>query len=81
MGLTNCGEGGHGGAGSELDSHANMIVAGEQSYVLSKSGLNDNARAFSDEANGMQGVPIVDCNWVYDCAYAGLTDCLFGVKK
>ena len=36
MGITNCGEGGHGGAGSELDSHANMIVAGEQVYVFSE---------------------------------------------
>ena len=73
MGITNCGEGGHGGAGSELDSHANMIVAGEQAYVFSESGLNANVRAFSDEASGMQGVPIVDCMWAYDCAYSGLT--------
>ena len=50
-----------------------MIVAGEQAYVLSESGLNANARAFSDEASGMQGVPIVDCMWAYDCAYCGLT--------
>ena len=73
MGITNCGEGGHGGAGSELDSHANMIVAGEQAYVFSESGVNANVRAFSDEASGMQGVPIVDCMWAYDCAYSGLT--------
>ena len=53
MGITNCGEGGHGGAGSELDSHANMIVAGEQAYVFSESGLNANVRAFSNEASGI----------------------------
>ena len=29
MGIINCGGGGHGGAGSELDSHDNVLVAGE----------------------------------------------------
>ena len=65
--------GGHGGTRSELDSHATMTVAGEQAYVSSKSGLDANVRAFSAEASWMQGVPIVDCMWVYDCAYSGLT--------
>ena len=73
MGITTCGEGGHGGAGSELDSHANMIVAGEQAYVFSKSGLNANVRAFFGESRGIQGVPIVVCMWVYDCVYSSLT--------
>jgi hypothetical protein len=50
-----------------------MIVAGEQAYVFSKTGSNANVRAFSNETNGMQGVPIVDCMWAYDCAYSGLT--------
>ena len=53
MGITNSGEGGHGGAGSELDSHANMIVTGEQAYVFSKGCLNANVRAFSEEASGI----------------------------
>ena len=81
MGITNCGEGGHGGARSEPDFHATMIVAGEQAYVFSESGLYANARAFFDETSGMQGVPIVDCRWAYnDCAYSGLTYMLVARK-
>ena len=53
MGITNCGQGGHGGAGLEIDSHANMIDTGEQAYVFNESGLHANVRAFSDEESGM----------------------------
>ena len=35
--------------------------------------MNANVRAFYDEASGIQGVPIVDCMWAYDCAYSDLT--------
>ena len=60
MGISNYGDGDHGGAESELDSRANRIVDGEQAYIFSHIGLNANARAFSDEASEMQGVPSGD---------------------
>ena len=49
-----------GTAGTELDSHANMIVLGEQAAVISYTGLNVEVRAFADEVKGLSQVPIID---------------------
>ena len=73
MGITNYGEDGHGGARYELDFPTNVIVAGEQAYEFNKRGLHANVRAFSDEANGMQEVSVVDCMWAHHCPYTDTT--------
>ena len=55
--------------GSQLDLHANMIVMGKHSYIISKSGLTANVNAFSQEVGCMLEVPIVDTLMVYECPY------------
>ena len=72
MEVSNNGEGDQNG-GSETDSHANMIVVGNESFVFSHSGLSATVKAFSKEAKRMTEVPIVDAVLAYDCPFTGLT--------
>jgi hypothetical protein len=58
---------------TELDSHANMIVAGRQAFVFNYTGEYADVNAFSEEAGGMSQVPIVDAVVAYDCPYTGET--------
>ena len=58
---------------TELDSHANMVVVGEQAFVFNRSGQHATVNAFSDEAGGMNEVPIVDAVIAYDCQLTGGT--------
>ena len=46
--------------GSQLDSHANMVVMGKNCYIISDSGLTADVSAFSDEVGSILKVPIVD---------------------
>ena len=53
---------------TELDSHANMCVLGKHCYVLSDLEMAQTVSvvAFSDSAEGLNNVPIVDAMLVYD---------------
>ena len=52
---------------TELDSHANMVVVGEQATVISDSGIHAEVRAFADDCKTLERVPIVDAAIAYDC--------------
>ena len=60
-------------AGTELDSHANMIVAGKQAFIINRTGLTANVHAFADQVQGIPEVPIVDAVVGYDCPFSGKT--------
>ena len=68
--VSSSGEGGDEVQGTELDSHANMVVIGSQAFVFNHSGKFCEVKAFSEEANGMTNVPIVDAVIAYDCPYS-----------
>ena len=59
------------GSRSELDSHANMIVVGYNSYIISYSGRTADVSPFSPDYDALQKVPIVDVALAYDCPYSG----------
>jgi hypothetical protein len=54
---------------SDLDSHANMIVAGKHCFIISYSGKYIDVNAFADAVGGLSQVPIVDAAITYDCPY------------
>ena len=54
---------------TELDSHANMIVLGEQATIINRSGKYAEVRAFSNECSTLEKVPIVDAVIAYECPY------------
>ena len=52
---------------TELDSHANMCVVGQQATIINRTGKHAEVRAFSNECQTMKKVPIVDAAFAYDC--------------
>ena len=54
---------------TELDSHANMVVAGRNTMVLSKTGKTAQVRPFDPSLGALHEVPIVDVAIAYDCPY------------
>jgi hypothetical protein len=52
---------------TDLDSHANMIVVGKHSFIISHSGKFIDVNAFADAVGGLLQVPIVDAAICYDC--------------
>ena len=58
---------------TELDSHANVVVIGKQSFVFSNSGQYANVQAFDKEVKGLPKVPIVDDVIAYHCQTSGET--------
>ena len=52
---------------TELHSHANMAVLGEQAAAISKSNTFAEVRAFADDCNKLSEVPIVHAAIAYDC--------------
>jgi hypothetical protein len=54
---------------TELDSHANMFVAGKHAFVLARSGQTASVKAFSPDLAKLE-IPIVDCALRYDCPYS-----------
>ena len=54
---------------TELDSHANMVVVGKQATVISRSNSYADVKAFSDDCNKLEKVPIVDAAFAYDCPH------------
>lgn len=55
---------------SELDSHANMVVAGRNSFILNRSGKVAHVSAFTPEVKALSEVPIVDVAIAYDCPHS-----------
>ena len=51
---------------AELDTHANMAVVGSQAAVF-HTGRTTEGRAFSDEMDNIESMPIVDAALAYDC--------------
>ena len=60
---TNDGE----GSTTQLDSHANMVVVGQQATVFGRSGRSADVRPFSSDCSKLESVPIVDAAVAYDC--------------
>ena len=52
---------------TELDSHANMVVLGEQATVISRSNTVAEVSAFAEDCNKLSEGPIVDAAIAYDC--------------
>ena len=61
------GNGNNRGGRTELDSHANMMVFGNDCEVISLSGKTVEVGAFSESAGGLSDVPIADVIVAYDC--------------
>ena len=55
---------------TDLDSHANMFVAGSDAYVLAHSGKTADVQAFTPDIKPM-AIPIVDCAFVWECTKTG----------
>jgi hypothetical protein len=53
---------------TDLDSHANMFVAGKHAFILADSGTTATVRAFSPDMEAIE-TPIVDCAFLYECSY------------
>jgi len=45
---------------TELDSHANMVVLGRNSFIFESTGKTCNVKPFSEEIGVAEDVPIVD---------------------
>ncbi len=55
---------------TQLDSHANMVVVGEQATIFGRTlGKCANVRPFSKDCSKLESVPIVDAAVAYDCPY------------
>ena len=57
---------------TELDSHANMVVLGLNSFVFESTGRTCNVQPFSTDLGIAKDVPIVDGALAYDCPYSGI---------
>jgi hypothetical protein len=55
---------------TDLDSHANMCVVGNQIRIVNKSGRHAEVNAFSPDLESLQRVPIIDAAIAYDCPYS-----------
>ena len=55
----------------ELDSHANMVVIGDQATIIQTAQQTADVRPFSNECSKLEQVPIVDAAFAYDCSHSG----------
>ena len=55
---------------TELDSHANMIVLGHNSFVFESTGRTCNVQPFSTDLGTATNISIVDGAIAYDCPYS-----------
>ena len=56
---------------TELESHANMVVFGNQGTTIQNTGKFADVNAFAEDVGMMPRVPIVDLVLSYDCQYSG----------
>lgn len=54
----------------DLDSHANIFVAGSDTYVLAHWDKTADVQAFIPDTAPM-AIPIVDCAFVWECTRPG----------
>ena len=54
---------------TELDSHADMVVLGQNCFAFEQSGKTCTVKPFTDSLGTVQHVPIVDAAIAYDCPY------------
>ena len=57
------------GSRTELDSHANMVVVGQNAIIFDTTGKTCTVNSFSESAGKLDKVPIVDAVVAYDCPY------------
>ena len=55
---------------TELYSHTNMIVLGNQALVIQDTGKYAEVNAFLSDVQGMSKVPVVDDVVAYDCLFS-----------
>ena len=55
---------------TELDSHANMVVLGKNSFIFEATGRTCNVKPFTSELGIASNVPIVDGALAYECPYS-----------
>ena len=55
---------------TELDSHANMTVVGQNSYIVMDTGKLAEVNPYNPDYKSMR-LPIVDATLQYDCPYSG----------
>ena len=58
---------------TELDSHANMVVLGRNSYVFESTGRTCNVKPFDSSLGTASNIPIVDGAVAYECPYSSKT--------
>ncbi len=56
---------------TELDSHANMVVVGNNCLVIEWSGRTANVNPFTPDYEALPEVPIVDAAVMYECPISG----------
>ncbi len=56
---------------TELDSHANMVVVGNNCLVIEWSGRTANVNPFTSDYEALPEVPIVDAAVMYECPISG----------
>ena len=56
---------------TEMDSHANMVVFGNQGTIIQNTGKFSDVNAFAEDVGMISRVPIVDSVIDYDCPYSG----------
>jgi hypothetical protein len=57
------------GSRNELDSHANMVVVGQNATVFDRTGKTCIVHRFSESARKLEQIPTVDAIVAYDCPY------------
>ena len=56
---------------TELDSHANMVVFGNQVTTIQNTGKFADVNSFAKYVGMVPRVPILDSVVAYDCPYSG----------
>ena len=56
---------------TELDSHADSPVVGNNVYILHPTGRKVSVKEFTDQLGAPILVPVVDIVIIYDCEYTG----------
>ena len=57
--------------GTQLDSHAIMVVGGKFCEVISKSGMTEEVSGFTQDIGILSKVPLIDAALAYDCPVEG----------
>ena len=58
---------------TELDSHANMVVLGQNAYIFESTGRTCNVKPFDSTLGTATNIPIVDGAVAYECPYTSKT--------